>query len=257
MKNNIKVPSFKTKKIREDIFELVEHAPTREMYDTIMRAIDTSMDELVEIRSSITSNGNSKALKLWDDAFKNFGEREAFYYQAFVEGEDRSVVDAPLFEGNYKGFDFDKKPKWPDIETPWRLANELSTIMAASGATKEDFSNLEERFRYVISTFWSEANSLISSQKEKYESMMEEGEKGEGVPRVYGFWPIVLVGAGVAAVVGALGAAAGYSAGKGKTPEDYIQSTSLEKHMQTAKTIGVGIAIGVVLALLFILRVRR
>ena len=36
----MKVPSFKTEEIREDIFELVEIAPTRAMYEAVLKSID-------------------------------------------------------------------------------------------------------------------------------------------------------------------------------------------------------------------------
>ena len=40
----MKVPSFKTKKARDDIFQMVDAVPTRDMYKIVMTAIDEAMD---------------------------------------------------------------------------------------------------------------------------------------------------------------------------------------------------------------------
>ena len=255
----MRVPSFKTEKIREDIFELVELAATRSMYEIVMRSINDEMDQLVDIRQQIPEKNEKvrKLLKAWDKAFQQFGEREAFYYQAFLESEDRTVVDEPLFEGDYDEFDFKPVPKWPDIETPWRLANELSTAAVAAGADQEFLDDLKQRFESIISSFWKRANVLIVEQKAIFEEQAaaEAAEAGDEEGRVFGFWPVVAIGA--VALVGAFGAAAGYTAAQSNNPEEYVEENPVEKHMKTAKTVGLGVLIGVALAVVLMLRIRK
>ena len=251
----MKVPSFKTEKIRDDIFELVEIVPTRAMYDVVLKSIDHAMDDLVAVREEIPSTrANKDVLKAYDDHFTRFGEREAYYYQAFLEVEDRSVVDAPLFEGDYDGFDFEG-PDWPDIETPWRMANELSTAAVLAGESQDFLEDLERRFKNVITEFWAEANRLISAQKEQVEQEGEGdpvGQSNTGGGRRYGFWPLLALGA--AALAGALGTASVYTKTKGESPEEYVSMTWWGKHKKSAKNVGLGVVLGVGLAALLVLR---
>lgn len=258
-KSGLKIPSFKTKKIREDIFKLVDMAPTRGMYEIVLRSIDVAMNELVDLREEIVSDDDDMkdVLKEWDTAFTQFGEREAYYYQAFLEADNRVTVDAPLFEGEYDEFEFDPEPDWPDIETPWRLANELATMFAVVGAKQEDLDDLERRFKEIISGFWADANALITEQKAAFEQQAAAESEGaaEGEGRVYGFWPLVAVGA--VALVGIFGAAAGYTAANSGEPEQYVEKSPMEKHLKVAKTVGIGVLIGIAIALVFMLRIRR
>lgn len=253
-----KVPYIKVKKLRKRIKELADMAPTRGMYRIIFRAINDAMDELVEVREQIitTEPAVSKMLRSWDVAFQKFGEREAYYYQAFLESEDRSSVDKALFEGKYQGFDFEDVPKYPDIETPFRLANDLATAALGNGADQEDLDDLGDRFEEVIRTFWESANRKIVEQKEVYE-VMEAGQSSsaEGTPRVYGWWPLVAIGA--TALVGAFGAAAGYTHAQKQASSEYVGEKPQDQYIETAKKVGVGIAVGVVLAVLLILRVHK
>jgi hypothetical protein len=253
----MKVPSFKTEKIRDDIFDLIELAPTRSMYGIVLESIDSIMGELVLLREEISSDNDkvSKMLNAWDRAFGQFGEREAYYYQAFIDSEDKSDVDAPLFHANYAEFGFDPKPKWPDIETPWRLANELSTAALAAGKNQKFLDDMGIRFKNIITRFWETANSMIVKEKDAFEKQAaaESGDNNNG--RVYGFWPLVAIGA--VALVGAFGAAAGYTAASSDTPEDYVEVTPAEKHMKTAKTVGIGVLVGIALAVVLMLRIRK
>ena len=254
----MQVPSFKTTKIRKDIRKLVDLAPTRGMYSIVLQSIDTAMDELVVAREGIPDGDeDSQAmLKAWDEVFAQFGEREAYYYEAFLEGKDRSVVDAPLFSGDYDGWDFKNEPSWPDIETPWRLANELSTAAALAGADQEFLDDLELRFKDSITRFWENANALIVEQKAIFEEQAgDEAPEPSGVGRVFGFWPILAVGA--VALVGAFGAAAGYTAAQSDESEEYVDKGPLGKHMGKAKDVGLGMLIGVAVAVVLMLRIRR
>lgn len=253
----MKVPSFKTEEIREDIFELVEIAPTRAMYEAVLKSIDHAMDDLASVREEVSSTkANKDTLKAYDDHFAKFGEREAYYYQAFLEADDRSVVDAPLFEGDYEAFDFGG-PDWPDIETPWRMANELSAAAVMGGESQEFLKDLERRFKSVITEFWSEANRLISAQKEQVELEGVDdsaGQSNEGGGRRYGFWPLIAVGA--AALVGALGTASVYAKTKGESPEDYVSMTWWGRNKKAAKNVGLGVVVGLGVAALLVLRRR-
>jgi hypothetical protein len=254
-----KVPHIDSKKLRKDIAELIDIAPSREMYRIVLKAINDAMDELVEIREEIPDDDQTvkSMLRRWDKAFEEFGTREAYYYQAFIESEDRSEVDAPLFEADYEDYEFIHKPKWPDMETPWRLANELTTASIAADADQDFLDDLKRRFEVVIATFWDSARRQINIEKKKYESAIETEESDideDENPRVYGYWP--LVAAGAAAVVAALGAAAGYATTRRDESGQYVQESQTDQYLKTAKKVGVGIAIGVVLALLLILRIR-
>ncbi len=254
----MQVPSFKTKKIRKDIFELVDMAPTRGMYKIVMLSIDQAMDELLVVRERIPDPAKvRKMLDAWDKVFLEFGEREAFYYQAFLESDNRSAVDDPLFDGDYDEFDFDPTPTWPDIETPWRLANELSTAAVVAGADQDFLHELEHRFKDIISNFWEGANALIVKQKAEFEKQAanEPQEESSDEGRVFGFWPLVAVGA--VALVGVFGAAAGYSASKGSDPDQYVEQSPFDKHLKKAKTVGLGVLIGIALAVVLMLRIRK
>ncbi len=249
-------PSIKTEELRKDTKELVDMAATRDMYAIVLKSIDRAMDDLVEIREEMPSDDSkvSDLLDKWDKAFQEFGEREAYYYQAFIDSEDRDVVDRPLFDGDYSGFDFENAPKWPDIETPWRLANELSKTAVASGEDQDYLDDLERRFRNSIEAFWSEANKLATSESKKFaaQASAEEGAVGDG--RKYGFLPVLAIGA--VALVGAFGVAAGYAKAKSGESGDYVDSQSGEK-LSKAKDMGFGFAVGVAVAALVILRVTR
>lgn len=238
---------FKTEKIRKDIFELVDNAPFRSMYGIVMSSIDFAMQDLLELREQIPKNDkNKKVLEEYDAQFESFGEREAYYFQSFSDAEDRSVVDAPLFYGDYSGFEF-SGPSWPDIETPFRMANKLSKASALAGMDEEFLDLLRSRFEKTISDFWAEAARLIELEK----ASLEAGDTLQASTkpgRRYGFLPYVVAGAVV--VVGVLGAAAGYSFGKGKEPEQYVEEKFWGKHKKSAKNIGIGFAAGALFGLL-------
>lgn len=254
----MKVPSFKPKKVRVDVLEMLDIAPTRGMYKIVMMCIDAAMDDLSSVREEIISDKKSvkDSLKKWDEAYAAFGEREAFYYDAVLNSEDRSVLDSPLFKGDYGGFDFKSPPNWPDMETPWRLANDLSTIAVAAGADQSFMNEIGRMFKNVIIDFWQRANSMIVFKKTSFEeaAAAEAAPPSEGEGVVFGFWPIVAVGA--ASVAAALAAAAGYSAASSSDPDKYVAETKFEKHLKTAKTAGVGILAGVAIAVLLMLRIR-
>ena len=255
---SLKVPTFKTEKIREDILGLVNEAPFRSMYSIVMDSIDYAMGDLSDLRADIPDTlENEKALADFDQHYADFGEREAFYYQAFSEASDRNVVDKPLFEGDYSEFDFEG-PGWPDIETPWRLANELARAAARGGMDQDFLDQIRQRFKNDITEFWNEATRLIDEKKSEVEADAPGAQASQLAPtkgRRYGFWPYVAMGA--VAVVGALGAASGYSKGKGDNPDKYVEDSFWGRHKKTAKTAGLGFAFGVAAATLIILRVNR
>lgn len=247
----MRVPKFKTKKIRDDIFGLVDQAPFRSMYSIVMSSIDYAMGDLLSMREQIPeSEANKKTLAKYDQHFAEFGEREAYYFQAFLEAEDRSVVDAPLFDGDYSGFDF--LGSGPDIETPWILANELAQAAALGSMDQSFLDELKRKFKQTVTDFWSEASRLIELEKEKVESN-EVSMKSFRPGRRYGFLPYLAIGA--VALVGVLGTAAGYSFAKSKEPEKYVAETFWGKHKKTAKNVGIGFAAGALAIIL--IRSRR
>lgn len=252
----MQVPNFKPEKIREDIFELVDMAPVRSMYAIVLRSIDHAMTDLDDIRQDIPKKkSNRKVLEEYDKHFEGFGEREAYYYQAFTDADDRKVVDGPLFKGEYGAFEFDG-PAWPDIETPWRMANELANAAALAGMGQDFQDELTQRFKNTITEFWAEANRMIIEEKR-----IAEEESGEVQPmksgggRRYGFWPALALGA--TALVGLFGAASGYTSSKGSEPGEYVETSWWGKNKAAAKSLGLGFSIGVAAAALIILRVRR
>lgn len=261
----MKIPSFNTDKLRSDIYGLTKIAadesgrPYRDTYELILASIDSAMDSLAHLRSTISSKKVTvaDALRSWDAEFQRFGEREAFYYDAFLNSESESVVDAPLFYADYSGFEFQNTPSWPDIETPWRLANSLVTIAALAGADQESMSSVKKMFREIVQDFWFEVNSRIVKVKGDYEKKLadesEQPKEGDGF--VMGIWPIIAGGA-IATFIGAMGAAAGYSASKGEAAVEDVQENFFEKHMKTVKTAGIGIGIGVAIAVILMFRLR-
>ena len=256
----MQVPNFKPEKIREDIIELVDIAPTRSMYGIVLRSIDHAMTDLDDARQDIPEKkSNREVLKKYDKHFAGFGEREAYYYQAFIDAEDRKIVDAPLFKGKYEGFEFDG-PAWPDIETPWRMANELANAAALAGMGQDFQDELTQRFKNSITEFWTEANRLIVEEKRLAEEQPDAApvqpmkSSGNGGRR-YGFWPLLALGG--AALAGVFGTAAAYSSSKASDPGEYVDTTWWGKNKSAAKSLGLGFSIGVAAAALIILRVRR
>jgi len=229
------------------------------MYGIVLKSIDYAMNDLVDARSDIPqTEGNEKILEDYDDHFEAFGEREAYYYQAFLDAEDRSAVDAPLFQAEYDGFEFEG-PEWPDIETPWRLANELAVAAAKAGMDQDFLDELKQRFENTITEFWAEANRMLNEEKQRIEAeaagQAGASSQSQDPGRRYGFWPVVAIGA--VALVGAFGAAAGYSSAKSQDPAEYVDTTWWGRNKAAAKNLGMGFAVGVAAAALLILRVRR
>lgn len=253
----MKVPNFKTEKIRKDIFGLVDIIPTRSMYEIVLRSIDHAMQDLADVREEIPATAANKSeLAKYDKHFTESGEREAYYYQAFLEADDRDIVDKPLFQGDYSGFEFDG-PGWPDIETPWRMANELSTAAAKGGMGQDFLDDLQRRFKNTITEFWTEATRLILALKAEAEANTPEDQQSNqdsNGGRVYGFWPVIALGG--AALIGALSTAAGYSSSKSKSPEEYVVDSWWGKHKKSAKNLGLGALAGVAVTALLVLRRR-
>jgi len=249
----MKVPEFKYKKLRDDVRTLVDKAPYRVVYEIVLDVINRAMDELLEIRQTIPENeDNRTTLKEYDRHYSEFGERDVQYYQSFLDAEDRSAVDKPLFDGDYSGYAFEG-PGWPDIETPWRLANELATAAAEGGASQGELDEIGDSFRGIAKDFWTESVQKLLLTKNKIEGQTGEADPNLGPARRYGFWPVV-VGA-----VGALSAAAGYAASRSDDPGSYVGSappTQLDKTKATAKNVGIGFVVGAAAATLLILRVR-
>ncbi len=192
----IKFPKFKTKNIRDDIWEMVELAPIREMYGIVLDSIDQTMKGLVLLREEIPENKATRSLlKKYDKQFTAFGEREARYYNEFVYAEGRSEVDEPLFKGDYSDYDFVDPPSWPDIETPWRLANMLSRASAAAGMDQDSLNELAVVFNVEIRQFWLKADELIGEEIQWFESALEaedqEDSESTGNGRVYGVWSAI------------------------------------------------------------------
>ncbi len=193
----IKFPKFKTKNIRDDIWEMVELAPIREMYGIVLDSIDQTMKGLVLLREEIPENKATRSLlKKYDKQFTAFGEREACYYNKFFYAEGRSEVDEPLFKGDYSDYDdFVDPPSWPDIETPWRLANMLSRASAAAGMDQDSLNELAVVFNVEIRQFWLKADELIGEEIQWFESALEaedqEDSESTGNGRVYGVWSAI------------------------------------------------------------------
>ncbi len=249
----MRVPQFDTNKIGLDISELIDLAPTRSVYEAVFISIDTSMDDLLAIREEVKEDSASKELLTeYDSLFEEFGEREAHYYKSYLESESREVVDAPLFKGDYSSMGIDG-PGWPDIQTPWRLANLLSKAAYKSGAKQSELDSIKEKFEAAISEFWGEAHSLISKMKEQAEAESEtDGSEGG---RSYGFLPALAVGA--VGLVAALSAAGGYAAARKDSPtSEYVQTDIFHQEKKDAKMVGIGIAAGITIAALFAIKNR-
>jgi len=248
----MKVPSINFKTLKNDIKELIDTFPTRDMYKIALNGIDEAMKDLVDIREEMDNGGSKikKMLENWDKAFTAFGEREAYYYKAFIDSNDRKVVDAPLFDGDYSEFDFESPPTNPDIETPWRLANDVVMIAIEKGEDEGYVTALANRFKNGVARFWDEVNRLLIIEKEKFEQIAQDEDEG----RKYGFLPVLAVTA--VAAVGLLGAAIGYSRAKEERAGDYIDTDEVEKYKTKAKYIGLGLVFGLGLGLLWWARKR-
>jgi len=264
------LPKFDARKIGKDVAEMAHLAPAREVYEIIFEEIDSVMEALWSSRQNIpiydTSEGDIfESIALFDRMYESFGERETYYFSALIDPEGNSEsIDAPLFRGDYSGFGAGAHlPEGPDIETPWQLANLLICILeeigsrSGSGVSPESATDARLTLEGIIRDFWSSSAKKLEDLRVRVEAAEAQGTSPEGEGRVYG---IPFVVAGVVAGALALTAAGGYAYNKSKASQSYVTTPGTSGtggSMSSAKNLGLGFSVGVAVAALVILRVKR
>lgn len=261
------LPKFDARKIGKDVAEMAHLAPAREVYEIIFEEIDSVMEALWSSRQNIpiydTSEGDIfESIALFDRMYESFGERETYYFSALIDPEGNSEsIDAPLFRGDYSGFGAGAHlPDGPDIETPWHMANLLICTLeeigsrSESGVSPESATDARLTLEGIIRDFWSSSAKKLEDLRARVEAAETQGTSPEGEGRVYGWIPFVVAGAL------SLAAAGGYAYNKSKASQSYVTTPGASGtggSMKSAKNLGVGFSVGVAVAALVILRVKR
>lgn len=247
------IPQIDIQKTRQAIMEMALVIPSRKMFETILRSIDVMMDDIVAAREEIVSDksGVKNALEKWDATFEAFGTREAMYYKKITEAMDDEALEVvayrPLLEGKYT--DEENPPKWPDVETPWRLMNSLALIAAEAGKKKTYFEGLKGRWMENFGRFWATSSILLSHAARQPRALVEtisfEGPGSDPPveePSLYD-----------------QAAAKARSTMEGVS--DFFSGKTVEETKKAAKHVGIGLGVGmfvgVAVAALVFFRLRR
>ena len=150
--DNPNVPTFEAEDLGSDIYEFYHSHPYIDTLVAIISGTDTVFQILAE-KVDAAQLPDAIQLSEWAEKLEQYGQRHEWYIEA-IEGADDPTdseewVIPPFFEGAY-GEDFETSPSWPDVQTSWRLANEVVRIADADGdysaLTKEDLEELVREF---------------------------------------------------------------------------------------------------------------
>jgi hypothetical protein len=150
--DNPNVPTFDAEELGSDIYEFYHSHAHIDTLVAIISGTDAVFQILAE-KVDAADLPESNALTDWAEKLEDYGERHEWYIEAIENGDDpndsEELVIPSFFEGDY-GDDFEKHPTWPDVQTPWRLANEVMRLPDAEGEytalTQEDLEDLVREF---------------------------------------------------------------------------------------------------------------
>jgi len=182
----LEIPHVDIDGTRDAIIEIYDHAPYEDTLGYILAAA-------VKLCSSIEScreqwrkcdRWAAELSEAWDEAYAEFKGRLDEYIAAFQGAEDVGDLQAyildPMFDGAYPtDMDLENVPTWPDIETPWRLMNDLVTIVFnAHRKIKRPQVAFNNMFVYFQASF-VEFFESVSKDFEGQEMMMLRGGAAE------------------------------------------------------------------------------
>lgn len=153
---NPDVPTFEADDLGADIYEFYHSHAHIDTLVAIISGTDTVFQILAE-KVDQAELPDSNELTQWAEKLEQYGQRHEWYIEAIENADDpndsEELVIPSFFEGDY-GSDFEVHPKWPDVQTPWRLANEASRLEDADGdytaLTKEDLEELVREFWLAV-----------------------------------------------------------------------------------------------------------
>jgi len=245
------VPQIDIEKTRGAIVQTASHMPSRKMFAILMRSSDLMLDDMVEARDSLQDAPESLKVDLanWDAAFAAYGERDAWYANALMEGgELKRDVENPMLLGQYPS-EAPSPPNWPDVETPWRLMNELAIIGAKAKRGQEFFDALEGRWKSNFERYWKSNSMLMAMQAKKLE---EGGDEGLSFSSTGDEEPGLLESVRLRAQ--GYQDAADSSASFAQKADSFFSKERWEEFKKSAKKVGIGIAVGALLTLLLVAR---
>lgn len=259
------VPKIDIEKTRGAVTKIVAMSPTKKTVEILLESVDLMMDDMVEARESLEGADPivDEALLEWDRSFTAFGEREAWYMDALLATDDpeeiKIKIGNPLLRGKYPP-DVPRPPDWPDIETPWRLMNEITMAAVLAKKSQSFLDDLERSWKDNFARYWK-ANSIRLSMHAR---RLESGETAEGAEDVeVSLTPPEPLPAGVRSFSGTvMEEARGYkdaadsSRSFAQKADDFFSRETWEKFKKSAKHVGIGIVIGILLTILVVVRVR-
>jgi hypothetical protein len=229
----MRIPQIEIQEVRSAIAETVSIIPNKKTFDIILKSIDLMMDDIVQAREEIVSEKVKNELIVWDHIFEKFGEREAYYATQF---DIENNIYKPLLLGEYpENLEELEAPDYPDVETPWRLINDLSLIAAKAGKKTKYFEELKNRWMNNFISFWK--SSAINFKKQAHEIVLpgsppeEEEEEPEEEASLYD-------------------KAAAKAEEFMNSASDFFTGKTLEAAKKKAKDIGTGLMVGLVLGVL-------
>ncbi len=232
----VEIPHVDVERASGDLRKLYEMAPYPETILSIVAGLEAYMKKVIWAREKIEiyEPQLSKELEAWNLAFLDFALRIPEYKAAAdgaADAEDlQKYAYDPLFKGIYpEDMTLEGAPEWPDIETPWRLMNDLS-VMAGEVVPQEVHDEVKEDYDEVIVTF------LTTTAKDLGE-WAKDPELPKGVRDIYD-------------------EASGYVGGLTDDVEKYVEKKTKEKVTAAVKKGLLIAGVGVV-ALLAISRASR
>jgi hypothetical protein len=252
----VSIPQVDIEKMHGAVTQIASNSPSKKMFEILLKSVDLTMDNIIEARESLsgTSPAVDAALKKWDKAFEEFGIREAWYANALDTSEDPDDIKErlanPLLRGRFPA-GTPHPPTWPDLETPWRLMNDIATVGAMAHKPQSFFDNLEDLWRSNFSSYWKTNALRLAMHAKKLERGGDEGAEMEAA---------MVSGVSFSSTpfedARAYRDAAESSASFAQKTDEFFSRENWEKIKKGAKHVGIGMAVGVALTILLVVRVR-
>lgn len=246
------IPQIDIEKVHGAIVQIASMSPSRKMFQILLQSVDLMMDDLVEARESLSGSSVAvdNALEKWDTAFMEFGVREAWYSNILETSQDpdeiKLKVGDPLLRGRFPS-GTPHPPNWPDLETPWRLMNDIAGTAAMAGKSQSFLDDLEGRWKDNFSRYWK-TNALRLSMHAKN----IEGDGGVAAPEGEGMTFSATLGGEAQNYRQAAESSASFA----QKADDFFSRENWEKFKTKAKSVGIGMVVGAALAILIVVRVR-
>lgn len=197
-----------TQSLSNSLREVYKRYPTKESLFAIIEILVYWMDYLdVEIKNHDFDSDQ------WTALFDEFDERLVEYLAATDGAQTKEDLDryvyGPLFEGKYPNdMDLKNPPTWPDVQTPWRLTNDLTAfgdvddpkkhLVAALNISQVSLEQDKAEASEEEKGFLDDAQKYIEDIKKDIEDYLTEQKKKEMAKKAK---PWLLAGLGALAAV--------------------------------------------------------